>query len=213
MRVWFDCELPSGAETHLWSSASKSLALPEHFLNNPFPHFHVNNLLLPNTFRALAQSVDRQLSEYDLIRDADARGMLYCPFMIRSAVEFFCGAVFRQMLSTVIGKPVCRARNSIPQLRINFGPARELPIHTDSHAPFDFATFFFVHDAWTETAGGILQLHAEDFDGKLFQANKFQPTPNSLVGMIFGPKSYHSVSQINDRSRRVALYQEWKFGS
>jgi hypothetical protein len=213
MSVWFDCELPSGADTLLWSSASKTPSLPEHFFTYPFPHFYIKNLLLPDTFRALTQSVRRQLSDYELIRDTDARGMLYGPFMIRSAVEFFCGAPFRQILLTVVGKPVCRPRGSIPQLRINFGPAAELPMHTDSHAPFDFATFFFVHDAWSEKAGGNLQLYAQDFDGKLYQAIEFLPTPNSLVGMVFGATSYHSVSQIKDRSARVALYQEWKFGT
>jgi hypothetical protein len=213
MTVWFDSSLPSGLNSDFWIQGQHRADFSKYFFDDPFPHFKITNLLLSETFDSLCRSVRHQVSAYELLSDSDERGMKYCPLMVRSAVEFFCGPTFRETLSKTLGRSVFRPTNSVPQLRINFGPAPALPVHTDDHAPFDFATFYFVHNKWGKQSGGELCLHAREASGVLSTVTRIRPVPNTLVGMIFSSGSYHSVSQIKGQIARIAIYQEWKFSN
>jgi hypothetical protein len=207
--VWYDRGLPSGFETNAWMCSAWD---PECLLKEyPFRHFRIGNLLLPDVFVRLSESVGAQMRESDLERDADAREMMYGPLLVRGAVEFFCGPYFRGKLSELVAAPVARHPGSVPQLRINRGPSPELPVHNDEHATFHLATFFFVHRNWEKQAGGALQL-CRPIEGGMEVAEEFAPDPNSMIGMIFSKTSFHRVTPITRTAERVAIYQEWQLG-
>ena len=187
--------------------------MSEYSSTSPFPHFRIENLLLPDIYRQLCFVLGCYSKEFPMIVDQDERRMMYAPLMVRSAVEFFCGAYMRVLLSRVLRSRVSRPKGAFPQLRITTGPAIGLPVHSDALAQFSMATFFFSHVEWPARCGGYLRLHSMSQDGDPGPAERaYPPDPNTLVGMLFSKRSFHSVSPICCPRRRVAIYQEWNVG-
>jgi hypothetical protein len=179
--------------------------LDEHLDRVPFEHFVLPGLLKPEVFSILAEASLEECQRIPLTKDQDERGLLYGPLLLRPALDFFCGSIFRKFLGSVVCGRVARPSDSVPQLRRLIGPTPAMRPHSDSGVSFSFATFFFVHRAWNVGQGGETIL----LDSDLQERKRIPPQPNTLYGMFFTRKSLHAVSQLSGNADRILIYQEW----
>ena len=171
----------------------------------PFKHLVIPDLIRSDVYSDLTDACATECQRVGMSQDQDDRQLLYAPFLLRPAVDFFCGGAFRRFLGRVVGEKIARPRDSIPQLRRLKGPTPAMRPHTDADVRFAFATFFFVHKSWCSGQGGETIL----FDSDQREDRRVLPWPNLLYGMFFSPRSLHAVSELVERVDRICIYQEW----
>jgi 2OG-Fe(II) oxygenase superfamily len=205
--IRIDERLPRAGSLRNWlSSAYVQQTNPdEHLARVPFEHFVLPELLRSEVFSILAETCLEECQRPPLTKDHDERGLRYAPLLLRPAIDFFCGTIFRRFLGSVVCGRVARPSDSVPQLRRLIGPAPGMRPHSDSGVSFSFATFFFVHRSWNDGQGGETVL----FDSDVREFKRIPPRANTLYGMFFSSKSLHAVSQLADNADRILIYQEW----
>ena len=110
-----DHDLPVATDINAWLREPYrnyySRQLIDEMTCMPFAHFVLPKLLNPEVFRLLSVASEKEFSRQKPLKDDDERGMEYCLFMLRPALDFFCGPIFRKLLGSIIGRRIERARN------------------------------------------------------------------------------------------------------